>query len=371
MGAAGCRLAAAGVPADADPGGRLVSAATPRIAVLGTGANGAAIGADLTRAGLDVTFIEQWPAHVEAMRRNGVTVHTPSGTTVTPVTVIHLCEVAELREPFDIVFVVVKAYDTRWACELIKPLVKPDGLVVGLQNGMTLDDMADVMGAERTLAAVIEVAANMFEPGVVNQQAAAWFALGSFHPSTAGREREVADVLGHAGVVEISADIRSSKWMKLVVNAAELVPSAILDLPLADAERVPGMREFMVETGKEAVRTAVALGNRTIPIFGMEATADVSPDRFAEDLLEIVLDRYTLPDTMTTVLQDWRKGRRSEVDELNGLVARAQAGLGGRAPFNELVTGLAHRIERGELDAGPANIDLLVPAAAPDASTVG
>jgi 2-dehydropantoate 2-reductase len=335
-----------------------------RVAVLGAGANGAAIGADLTRAGVRVTLIEQWPEHVEAMRRQGVTVHTPAGTTVTRVDVVHLCEVAELREPFDLVLVAVKAYDTRWVCELIKPLLAPGGLAVGLQNGMTLDDMASVLGPERTLGAVIEVAANMFEPAVVHQQAPMWFAVGGFAAATAGREPEVASALRHAGEVEVSPDIRSSKWMKLVVNAAELVPSAILDLPLAEAERVPGMRDFMVQTGKEAMRTAVALGNRTIPIFGMAATdGEPDPDRFAEELLEIVLDRYTLPDTMTTVLQDWRKGRRSEAEQLNGLVAREQAALGGRAPSNERVAALARRIEAGEVAAGPQNIGLLVPEA--------
>ena len=50
-----------------------------RIAVVGTGANGAAIGADLTNAGHDVTFVEQWPAHVEAMRAHGIRVETPGG----------------------------------------------------------------------------------------------------------------------------------------------------------------------------------------------------------------------------------------------------------------------------------------------------
>ena len=53
-----------------------------KIAVLGTGANGAGIGADLVRAGHDVTYIEQWPAHVEAMRANGITVHCGGETTV-------------------------------------------------------------------------------------------------------------------------------------------------------------------------------------------------------------------------------------------------------------------------------------------------
>ena len=212
-----------------------------RIAIVGAGANGAGIGADLTRAGLDVTFIEQWPAHVEAMRKNGVRVETPDETLVTPVRAFHLCEVAALREAFDIVLIVVKAYDTRWACELIKPLVRPDGLVVGLQNGMTMDDIATIVGPERTLGAVIEVTANMFEPGVVVRQTppnGSWFAIGAFRRSARGREDEAAQCLGHAGTVEISEDIRSAKWMKLVVNAAEFLPSAILGLPLAEGDRL-------------------------------------------------------------------------------------------------------------------------------------
>src|SRR5947209_20614220 len=102
----------------------------PRIAIPGAGANGAGIGADLVRAGLDVTFVEQWPAHVEAMRKGGVRVVMPDETLVTAVQVFHVCEVASLREAYDIVFIAVKAYDTRWACELIKPVVKSDGLVV-------------------------------------------------------------------------------------------------------------------------------------------------------------------------------------------------------------------------------------------------
>ena len=74
-----------------------------KVAVVGTGANGASIGADLTRAGEDVVFIEQWPAHVEAMRANGVTVNLPDRSVTTDVRTLHLCEVATLREQFDVV----------------------------------------------------------------------------------------------------------------------------------------------------------------------------------------------------------------------------------------------------------------------------
>lgn len=333
-----------------------------KIAVLGTGANGAGIGADLARAGLDVTFIEQWPAHVEAMRANGITVQTPGGSETTQVNAIHLCEVATLRDTFDIVFVLVKAYDTRWATELIKPLLAEDSLVVGLQNGMSIDDMMDVVGAERTIGAVIEVASNMFTPGVVVRQTpreGSWFAVGSLHPATRGREQEVVDVLSHAGAVEISDDIRSSKWMKLVANAGELVPTAILNLPMADAAALPGMRRFMDQNCKEALQVSLALGNKAVPIFGLTEAAE-RPDDYAVKLLDLVHSHWTLPDTMTTVLQDWRKGRRGEAHEVNGLVVREAARLGLNVPANTRTLHLAERIEAGELVADPSNLSLLL-----------
>lgn len=339
----------------------------PRIAVVGTGANGAAIGADLTRAGHDVTFIEQWPAHVEAMRAGGVRVEMPDEVQTTEVHAIHLCEVATLRRPFDLVLVLVKAYDTRWACELIKPLVAREGLVIGLQNGMSLDDMAEIIGAERTLASVIEVSSNMFVPGVVERQSPperSWFAVGGVNPGAHARAEEVARVLRAAGTVEVSDDIRSSKWMKLVVNAAELVPSAILDLPLAEAVALPGMHDFMLQAGREALQTAVETGNRVRPIFGMSGAELTDPARFVEQLLDQVLHHFTLPETRTTVLQDWMKGRRSEVREINGLVVDEQRRLGGRAAANAATVELATQIEDGSLEASPDNLELLLETAA-------
>ncbi|WP_241976333.1 ketopantoate reductase family protein [Cryobacterium algoricola] len=330
---------------------------------MGTGAQGAGIAADLTRAGLDVTCIEQWPAHVEAMREHGIEIRLPLKTEVTTVRALHLCEVATLREKFDIVFVVVKAYDTRWAVELIKHLLAPDALVVGLQNGMSLNDVADIVGPERTIGAVIEMASNMFEPGIVTRQNApenSWFTVGAFDDSARGREPEVQEVLRHAGTVEISPDIRSSKWMKLVANAGELVPSAILDEALADAVKMPGVHEFMVECGKEAARAAVADGCKLVPIFGLTEDQVSGPDQYAKDLLGEVLEKYSLPDTRTTVLQDWMKGRRAEVDEVNGLVVEVLARVGQSAPYNAHTVEIARRIEAGELERGPQNLELLL-----------
>ena len=263
-----------------------------RIAIVGTGATSAGFGADMVRAGLDVSFIEQWPAHVEAMRADGLRVELPGETVTVPVAAFHLCDVATLRAPFDIVFLGVKGYDTRWACQLIEPLVAPDGLVVGLQNGMTMDAVASIVGPARTLGAVIEVAANMFEPGTVVRQTppeGTWFAVGAYDEATRGREAEVADVLRHAGEVEIRDDVRSAKWMKLVANAAEFLPSSILGLPLADSVELPGILDVMRAAGREAMRTGIGIGHRLVPIFGDKRVEVNDPDHHATALFDAVL----------------------------------------------------------------------------------
>lgn len=337
--------------------------AGPRIAVVGTGANGAAIGADLTRAGFDVTFVEQWPAHVEAMRADGLLVRSPDGREVrTEVEAIHLCEVATLREPFDVVLLGVKAYDTRWSCELIKPLLAEDGLVVGLQNGMSIDDVAATVGPRRTLGAVIGIAGNMWEPGIVNRQTGpegTWFCVGAYDEEARGREEEVARLLRHAGRTEITDDIRSAKWMKLVVNAAEMVPSAILDVPLVEAANLPGIRAVMDAAGSEALDAALALGCRIVPIFGQEGLEQVPRERYAAALLDAVLAGYSLEDTKVAVLQDWLKGRRAEGEEINGLVVEVLERTGASAPVNAALMELARGIEAGELEPGLANADAM------------
>lgn len=346
-----------------------------RIAVLGTGANGAGIGADLARAGLDVTFIDQWPANVEAIRANGIRVRLPDQEHVTRVRALHLCEAAELRDEFDVVLLLVKAYDTRWACELIKPYVAADGVVVGVQNGMTGADIADIMGPDRALAAVIEITAAMDTPGIVDRHSGyerSWFAVGATSPAAAHHVELAAEILGKAGVVEVTDDIASAKWMKLVLNAAELVPSAILDLSIAECARFEGMREIMLAAGDEAIRAAQLQDLTVRPIFGMEGDAASSPESFVATILDELIAEYILPHSRSTVLQDWSKGRRAEVMELNGAVVAVMEEHDELAPVNTAVVELARKIEAGELERGRHLYPVLIERLAPlrEASTV-
>jgi len=156
-----------------------------KIAVLGTGANGSSAAADLTKAGYDVHLIDQWPEHVEVMRRVGVKISMPDEELCVPVEAYHLCDLASMTCKYDVVFLFTKSYDTRWACELIKPYLHREGLLVGVQNAMTVDDIVEIVGEERTLGCVIELSSEIFTPGLVKRNtphSKTWFGVGNINP---------------------------------------------------------------------------------------------------------------------------------------------------------------------------------------------
>jgi 2-dehydropantoate 2-reductase len=296
------------------------------------------------------------------MRANGVTIVTPEETVTTAVRTLHLCEVATLREQFDVVLLLVKAYDTRWAAQLIAPYLQRDGLMAGVQNGMTTAVVADVVGPERTIGAVIEITSAMTVPGVVDRHSGperSWFAVGGIDPATRGREVEVASLLRHSGAVEIVDDIEATKWMKLVSNATTLATTAILGCSMVEAAAVPAMRDVMLRSGQEALDATVALGNPVLPIFGLTPADVAQQETVVETLLDTLLDGFVLPHSTTTILQDWTKGRRSEAGDINGHVVRTLQELGRAAPVNAAVVALAHAIEAGSLQPSRSLLDEL------------
>ena len=96
-----------------------------------------------------------------------------------------------------------------------------------------------------------------------------------------------------------------------------------------------------------------------MPIFGDKRVEVNDPDHHATVLFDAVLKGWTLSDTKVASLQDWMKGRRGEVDDINGLVVEGQERLGGETPVNRQLVEIAQRIERGELAPDPSNADLL------------
>lgn len=332
---------------------------TQKIAVLGSGANGSCIAADLIEAGLDVTVVDQWPEHVEVMRANGLTIKMPDRELHVAVRAHHLCDLATFREPFDVVLLAVKAYDTAWSCELIKPHLAAGAVVVGMQNAMTSDALLAALGPERVIACVVELSSEMFTPGQVKRNVAppkTWIGIGSLDPSTDHRLADIKALLDHVGRVEIIPDILSAKWTKLVINAMCLGPCAMLGLTVLDAIQLPGMRELIIAIANEAMRTGRDLGYRFQPIFGLMPSDFAKTNRPAELLFDKLVADIGPGRGRNTVLQDLLKGRASEVFMINGLVADESRRRGGRAPANAAVAQMIASIEGRTAQPSPDNL---------------
>ena len=142
------------------------------------------------------------------MRTSGLRIVMPDQTMELPgpLPAFNLCDVCTLKEKFDIVLMVLKAYDAAWGSRLIAPYLKADGLMAAVQNGMTNQAVAEAVGSDRTIGYVIEISSGMFEPGVVQRHSPpnrSWFAVGSLTPATEGRKSGIAELLRHAGTVEV------------------------------------------------------------------------------------------------------------------------------------------------------------------------
>jgi 2-dehydropantoate 2-reductase len=335
---------------------------SPRIAVLGAGANGSCIAADLIEAGHDVTLIDPWPEHVDAMRRDGLTIAMPDRELHVRPHAYHVCDVCTLRQPFDVVLLVLKAYDTRWACELIRPHLAEGGMLIGMQNGMVADVIRDVAGPARTLGCVVELSSEMFTPGRIKRNTPprkTWIGLGTLDGGPADRLPDMQTLLSPVGTVEIKRDILAAKWSKLIVNAMCLGPCAIVGLTISDAVRLPGMRELIVEIGNEAMRTGQDLGYPLEPIFGLTQADLAGSNSPAEKMFDTLAGHIGPGRGRNTVLQDFIKGRASEVGMINGLIVEESERHGRNAPANARIAEISRQIETGALKPSPDNLKLV------------
>jgi 2-dehydropantoate 2-reductase len=338
-----------------------------KIAVLGAGAIGSSIGADLTQGGYDVTIVDQWPAQVEALQNSGVRVQMTDREVHVPVRALHLCDLASANVGFDIVFLAVKSNDHRWLAEFIKPYLKSEGVLVATQNGMNDDSIASIVGRSRTVGCVLELSAEIFTPGLVKRnttRTTTWFAVGELDGFYTPRVKEIESILSKVGRVEVTNNIYGAKWTKLIANTMTMGPFGLLGLGNRDAAALPGMFDMSVKLGKESLAVGAALGYRMEPIFGLRA------DEFAGSGEEnLVTAMKTLlghvSNGRTAPIHDHIKGRKSEMEFISGVVSRKGKELGIPTTHNDAVVEIDRQINTRVIEMDASNFELLKERVAP------
>ena len=343
-----------------------------RIAVMGAGAIGANVGGMLTRAGYDVTLLDQWPAHVEAMKAHGLRLSGTCGDHTIPVRALHLCEAQAIRNPFDTIVVAVKSYDTDWATMFaVRFLRDSDGVILSFQNGMNDARVAAIAGTRRTLGCVVLFGAGLYEPGhalrtdpIVEGRVA--FKIGELDGTRTDRARRLAEVVNHVALTEVTTNLTGERWSKLASNAMGNAIAGLSGYRTVELPGVPLVRRLEIHIAAEAVRVARAAGVDITPI------GDIAPQRYVDAAegrgfgeLDAEMARAVPPSTdegRPSLLQDVLRGRRTEVEELNGYVASAGRRLGVPTPVNDALVREMTRHTAGAFRPDPKHLEPLASA---------
>ena len=332
-----------------------------KICILGGGAIGSCVSASLTEANLDVCLVDQWAAHIEKIRIDGLDVITTKGKTNTKIKSYHLSDFAQLQDKFDYIFMAVKAYDTQWVAKFASVYLKEDGVLIGLQNAYNDDKNVEMIGKDKVIGAVVELSCEIFQPGIVQRNTiptGTWFAVGELDGTITPRLRNIQKIMLNVGKCDLTDNIYGAKWTKLIANSMTC-PFSSLSLKNWEAMKLPGMFEFSVGVGKESFKVGRALGYMIEPLFGLTNEEIGNAGENAAELVMKKMVQDVGPNARTHAAQDHVKGRRSEIEFINGKVSEEGRRLGIPTPFNDAVCEVARMTHSGEIQLDPDNVKLL------------
>jgi 2-dehydropantoate 2-reductase len=312
---------------------------SPRILIAGCGAIGSIFACLLRQAGHDVTLLGR-PSHLDVIAFQGLYLdgiwgsHYASG--------FHLAATAaDLTGPFGLILITVKAYDTQTIVEAVAPFIDSEGLVLSLQNGLgNLEILARAFGPERSLGANVLVGATIPEPGRVTVTVqAAPIIFGPLEVSDCVMLERIhawARAFNAARIpCETTTRVLSYLWAKVFYNAPLNALGALLDVHYGVLADEPELTRIMDRVIDEAFQVAAKQN-----IDCLWKNADEYREYFYGHLVPSTYDHRS------SMLQDLQRGRRTEIDAINGQIWRYGKELQVPTPFNEIMTRLIWQKEK-------------------------
>lgn len=299
-----------------------------KIAVMGAGAVGCYYGGMLARAGHEVVLIGR-QAHVEAVRRDGLFLDTQTFQAHVP---MQASTDAGAVQGAKLVLCCVKSTDTVNAATDMAPHLARDVMVLSLQNGVDNAERLQALLGRTVEPAVVYVATEMAGPGHVKHHGRGELVIG---PSAVSEE--LVALFAAADVpVQVSDNVTGALWAKLILNCAYNALSAITQLPYGRLVAGEGVEDVMRDAVQECLDVAWAEGV-SVPGDTWEAVQRIA---------------RTMPTQFSSTAQDLARGKRSEIDHLNGYVLRRGAALGVATPVNRVLHSLVKLLEGRSAEAG-------------------
>ncbi len=331
-----------------------------RIAIYGAGSLGTILGAYLTRAGLKVDLVNRNRSHIEALRQNGAHV-VGKVDFVVPVSALFP---EEMTERYDVIFLMTKQLDNRNVVAMLKDHLTDTGIICTCQNGLPELGIASIIGEDRTYGCTIGWGATLLGNGVselTSEPDALTFDLGRLKGGEDVNLRLLKQILSNMGPAEIDSNFIGARWTKLLINATFSGMSAVTGETFGKVAEEKSSREICQRLMKECFDTAHKDWIKFVPIQGknIEKIYDYNTKlkkKIAFALIPLAMKKHK--DLKASMLQDLEKGKRCEVEAINGVVCEYGRKVGVATPCNDKVVEIIGRIEKGELKPSWSNLEL-------------
>jgi len=303
-----------------------------KVAIIGAGAMGCLYGGLLSQNKTnEVYLIDVWQEHIDAINNNGLIIEKNRDS-------VKFDQVKGITNSdfigfVDLVLIFVKSTETREAMENNKLIFGPDTIGITLQNGLgNIDIISDIIGADNVLAGTTAHGATVIGPGKIRHAGSGITAIGELTGEITCRLQEIAFLLNEAQIeTTVSKNVVGLVWDKLLVNVGINALTGITRLENGNLLKYPEIEQLLVLAVEEGKKVAQAQGINLEFEDSVEHTKEVC--------------RATA-ENKSSMLQDIMKGRKTEIEMLNGAIVRAGEDLGIETPINLALTNIIKFIQR-------------------------
>ena len=327
--------------------------------VVGAGAIGGITAALLKRAGYDVEIIAKYNDYAEMISTTGLQITGARGNfkqnlkawkSATP----------EIGKK-DIILLATKATDMMQAAAESIHLLKEDGLLVSLQNGICEDDLATIAGRERIVGCVVAWGATMVSQGQLFMSSEGEFIIGYIDRRSDARLSELASILSSIVPVKITDNIIGHLYSKLIINSCITPLGAICGMHLGEMLSKPKIRRIFIAIMSEAMQVADEMGIKVEPFRGkLDYYRILADNGWFADLKRHILIRiigFQYRKLKSSSLQSLERGKPTEIDYFNGYIEKNAKIHGIDVPVNSAIVMLIHEIESGSRQITPDNFN--------------
>ncbi len=300
-----------------------------KIVIVGAGAMGCLFAAYLSKSKEEIWILEKDKERALKLNQQGINIEGVSGDWEAKARAS--ADAAEIG-PADLVLVCVKSYDTKEAVSRIKSLVAEKSKVLTLQNGIgNVEIIQEAVGQEKVIAGVTNQGATLLGAGKIRHAGRGETIIGRIDGKIPVELRAIREIFNKVGLpARISRDIKGLLWGKLIINVGINALTAITRLQNGKLLEFEGTRRIMRDAVTEAIRVAK---RKRIKL------------EFDDPLAKVEAVCEATSANVSSMLQDILRGKRTEIDFINGVIVRMGQELGIPVTVNSLLVDLLKTIE--------------------------